>query len=83
MPQYADNAVKVMLSIRAPARPVAETELSVATRHFSRTIWPAAAAGRLITELIYVGAAVVPPDKPLHAERLAIALPKLAEIVPV
>src|SRR5258706_14319575 len=78
-----EHEIPVMVSIRTPAAPAAMALLSVATRHFILTICPLAAAGRLTVVVIYVGAAVVPPDRPLHTIRPAIGLPKLPLIVRV
>src|SRR5258706_5102824 len=79
----AVHEMPVIVSIRTPAAPAAMALLSVATRHFILTICPLAAAGRLTVVVIYVGAAVMPPDRPLHAIRPAIGLPKLPLIVRV
>jgi hypothetical protein len=68
-------------SIRTPAAPVAETLLSVAARHFNLIGCPLAVAGRVTVEVIYAGAAVVPPESPLHAIRPPIGLPNAVEIV--
>src|SRR4051812_32648915 len=59
----------VIVSTLALAASAATLALSVESRHFSRMIWLFAAARILTVEVVYVGVAVVPPERPVHACR--------------
>lgn len=82
-PPLQSEPLIAISSILAPGAPPAITLLSEPTLHFSWMLCPLAAAGRFTVVVIYVGAAVVPPDKPVHACLPGRGLPKPVLNVPL